>query len=568
MNIQPLSRNGARIALATLFLLILGLQWPLLSVEPITNYDDHILINPLKSLGPDTISSYISKVKTGEVVDVQPVRDFSLWTDLQVESWIGRPVHHLHNVIIWFETLLFVYLLLRALGFSRWTSVGVTVLFGLHPCLWNSLCWISARKHLLSALSTVAATWLLIRCTNKRHFKITESLILIGLYFLACFAQPINIGWPLFALFYIWYHDNAQHYFLRQRETLFMGAGLGVVGILAAVANMLYYTGDYVAAQGATKFVSVEGSLGFQLLSFGRAYFQSLLPIKPTPTPYYPGSEWNYVGLVIAALLIFFLVRKKDKDLWAWFIFATLPIQTITVKMTHIFGYDTYLLMNCLGLYILTAKLIQDKKITFPLTAILAVFFVFQSSKVVWSFENGENVMKRAYEVEATPFNLKGLITQTNPATADQETLEKVIHLMNWNPYGEQVDLIYATFIYNSKKLDFQKKIDLLKSVVDKHPDLIWNRYYLGHLFIETQEFQQAYEIYRPAKKQDWPDLGANLSFVMAEYVFLCEVTEKTCSQVEDSMSYAKGSRYWNQAAYENRLGAMRKAVKKLDTSL
>lgn len=553
--------NRTLLFFTLLFSIILGLQWSLIKNDPITSYDDHILLDPLKSLGDSPIRNYIQKVQQGEILDIQPVRDFSLWSDLA----FSEGIHHLHNVIIWFESIIFLFLILNILGIKEKISYALISLFALHPSLWNSVSWISARKHLLSLLSISAATFFFLWLVKEKKFIFPKIILILLFYTLACFAQPINLLWPVFVFVTLIFQDE-----IKSKPSLLLLCGLMVIALACAGVNFYYYSGPYVEFVGEVKFNSAENSILIRLLAFGRHIFQSLVPIKPLATPYNPESLLSYAGLTLLGLIIAILVKLRRKDLWQWFVFALLPILVVTIKITNIFGSDTYLLTPCLGLTILAAVFLNDHherihpKILSAAFASLLILFMIQSKQVADSFSSSYSIMKRSFDLEPTPFNLRALIGNSDYKNPSEETVEQSIQLITWDPYGAFADYFFATTIMSSQKMSDEQKMKLLSHELTKHPDQTWTRHSLGSLHFMRQEFSQAFEILDKMKKEQWVELNSNVSLALADLKFICDVIRKnTCDSIQEKINFAQSSQQWNEEKFQSRYKALKNVWEK-----
>jgi hypothetical protein len=188
----------------TLSLVIFFFQKDLIFNDPILNYDDHRLLDPLYQLNSLDPIHYIELVKSGKILDVQPLRDLTFSLDIKIKSLTGFGTHHLQNSVIW---IIIIFLFQELLGLLKITNPVKSVflvLYGLNPCFWNAVCWISGRKHLLSTLFILLSTNIFLKEIKKDNgFKLSAILKIITLFILSCSSQPINIGWPIFILLFL-----------------------------------------------------------------------------------------------------------------------------------------------------------------------------------------------------------------------------------------------------------------------------------------------------------------------------------------------------------------------------
>ena len=105
--------------------------------------------------------------------------------------------HHLMNLAIHVFAALALFGALHALTGSRWGSLAVALLFGVHPMHVESVAWISERKDTLSALFAHLTLWAYAihrgRTSDRlRHWYV----IALGLFTLGLLAKPSLVVWP------------------------------------------------------------------------------------------------------------------------------------------------------------------------------------------------------------------------------------------------------------------------------------------------------------------------------------------------------------------------------------
>jgi hypothetical protein len=77
--------NYEKIILYLIFAVAFLLYSPLIFHGAITSYDDTMLMLPLKLVRSAT--DYFDALRTGAVLDIQPVRDLSFFIDLSLGGW-------------------------------------------------------------------------------------------------------------------------------------------------------------------------------------------------------------------------------------------------------------------------------------------------------------------------------------------------------------------------------------------------------------------------------------------------------------------------------------------------
>ena len=105
--------------------------------------------------------------------------------------------HHLMNLAIHVLAALALFGALHALTGSRWGSLAVALLFGVHPMHVESVAWISERKDTLSALFAHLTLWVYAihggRASNRSRVWYG---IALGFFTLGLLAKPSLVVWP------------------------------------------------------------------------------------------------------------------------------------------------------------------------------------------------------------------------------------------------------------------------------------------------------------------------------------------------------------------------------------
>lgn len=537
----------------TLFLItsicIIGLQSKLIINDPVIEYDDHSILKPLENnLFPWTMDYYLEIFK-GQVVDFQPIRDLSLSFDVLIKKTSGLGIYHLHNCFIWILTGILFYNILLLINISPITSSFLYLLFSFNPVLWNAVSWISARKHLLSAFFIILATFEILKYLKGKipNFPLVKISLL---YFLSCFSQPINVAWPVFVILLIYYENNLPN---KNEVIKLILPPLVTIGLATLITNYYYYSQIYPNFSDYPKFLNeTKNPVSFQILSLGRSYFQTFLSFWPTPTPYYTGSFKNFLGIMVFVLFFFSIYKSKNKNLWAWAALSLLPLLIVTIKMTNIFGFDTYLITTifscyiCLGIFIngLKGKVL---KIAYAILVFTILTFTFLSHKIANAFENNHSVFLFGYEQEATPFNLQVLVKDYLEEKKFDDAIGLATQLINWAPYQIDADEIFSKIIYFAIRLERTQKIKIFTDIIQQYPELVWAKYFLACLKLETDNFKESYEHIKSINPEYYGDFGTALPKIMAHFMEICRKTDADCSDFSKRIDHAKKFRFWDQ---------------------
>jgi signal transduction histidine kinase len=401
-----------------LSILCLILYWKPVSQAPILNFDDRSLLLPMEKV--HSLSDYIKLWADNAVLDLQPIRDLSYILEYRISDIIEFKIHpQFVNIILWLIAIYLIYKIAILQGLSVVESKLAVTFIALHPVAVNSIAWSASRKHILSLLFISAATllWLRFLSGNKKI-----SFGAIFLYLLSCLSQPINVGWFLWAGFIAKFSvatpGDSEERFKRAIPNLAM---FGLIGLMTVAANLWYYASERYLDSLGTKFIN-EGFdvIGNRLLTFGRFFFQLLIPIRPSITSYDPTSLIAGVGILLLPLYCFLIwkLNKNKTPIYTWGLFTILPLLVVNGPSNHHFGWDTYLLTPLFGwtfLLVFTIKSLLERKILSEksisiLTLTLLSLFSIQTKISSDAWQDDETIWTRSVNTERTQASLAGFV--------------------------------------------------------------------------------------------------------------------------------------------------------------
>jgi hypothetical protein len=430
--------------------------------DQLIQYDDPFVVTPLAKV--ETFKQYVQALKTGVIFDLQPVRDLSYKMNYWMADWTGRPYFHQTNVFCFLVALLGVYaLLLEWFPGSRWGNILFTHLLAFSPLYVSSVAWITARKHLLSLMFIVWATWFLIRYLKGSRWA---GWALSFCYGFSVFSQPMNILWPALVGIYLIVFGQGQRWKVLI-PSLFIALGVGLL-------NLKYYGAQYEYISGGNaKFASSDiHGVSSSLLMLGRYAFQTFFPYWTSIGDYGFDSWQNLVGL--GGLVLFYSALGK----WAGrgvllvaiagFVALLFPV---VGRITQHSGNDTYVLSASFFLailaYVFLRGLARAQMLTYrlrPWVIGLALVFIplevlFSQQKAsVWSDRSA--IFRQAYEVEPS------IPTQAQYAEAlmlegeFNKAFLIVQDIYEQAQMNSKLDTFIARLIISAPGFDDQKKIE------------------------------------------------------------------------------------------------------------
>jgi|GEM_PF-1311031 len=334
-----------------------------------------------------------------------PVKPGSLAPAMRV---INGLYHLLAGFLLW-------KFLTRA-GFGTGLSAFVALAWTGHPLACESVCWISERKNVLSALFAFAALW----AWSGDRSRLWRWPLVWFFYALALLSKPSALGLlpVLFALDILDPHKR-EFQMARSRDWLTLAERMVVpvlLSIAAVAIGMQSHQQELVEPPGGSVFTALLTDIEI----FGRYIFNVLLPVNLSffyavePVTSFADSRVLFYGLAIAGVLggLIWLAGPQRRSLAIlgaiWFLGALGPNSNIVA--IPFWMQDRYLYIASVGLLILLAAglsglvdRVQEAEIWLPRAAgaylvILAVLLTLRSEK----FSDSDNLCMDAVKRQPT----------------------------------------------------------------------------------------------------------------------------------------------------------------------
>lgn len=435
-------------------------------------YDDPVLLDPLKKI--TSLSSYIASYMNYEIWDVQPVRDLTYLLDLYLMKYLNFWNHHILNFTIWFFIGIYGFNVLMQMqrilivsenhqlyDNSKWAFFFI-LLYIVFPTMQIGPFWVANRKHILACLFIIISFYYVLNSYLANGLtKKSISLICI-FYFLSIFSQPITIFYPafVFIFFFLLKKKNNILHFLK--ETLRLWIILGILSIIAAATNYIFYYKWYpIMTQGAVDFVP-DNVWQYRLLNLGRFFYQSFDFTMAMPVEHDAGSVRNIIGLLSLPLFFWWAMKKVGTKFMliclAWFLF---PISLIIIKNVKLFGLDSYIIVAYFGI-IATLTLIfshyKFRNIYFVLFFPI-LYFSMNYSKL---FKDDLALAKYAYAKEVTMFSQYALASALLNRGESDQAFQEFYALLKIAPLYKELPYVLPLSLYDSKKIAPKIKQNLL----------------------------------------------------------------------------------------------------------
>ncbi len=335
-------------------------------------------IFPAKTISPDaqiilssiesykSLFDYFSSLFSFGTIDIQPVRDASLFFDLWIFRHTGLNLFIFTNCLILAGICSLIY---QSIEKETLTNLDLYVFivigcFAVHPAISQSVNWTMARKHLLAVFFIILATKSFLRSGRWYLFFYVISLL----------SNPVALLWP------VWAVSRRGLKNLFKKESLPLMISLFIM-LGAAVVNYIYYF-------QSTSFQAIYGvkpsTFAFTdiFLHLSKHLFQIFIPYQLTfKYQLTPQDLWGFLpGVITVLILLKFRLMKN----WKWLTLGLIPL-LLFLKTPGTF-YDTYLILPLLGLIATFCEINSRKKFQIPVAlGILLIFGTFTlSNNRIW----------------------------------------------------------------------------------------------------------------------------------------------------------------------------------------
>jgi hypothetical protein len=496
-----------------LFLGLFGILvfWRVIAAHELIDIDHHIVIGPLYSI--ESWSDYWALFLGPKLYDIQPVRDLSLFLDIQFEQLIGHQVFGFTNVMIWIITCLII---IRIMGqfIDRTSAQLLGLILLIHPLLSWVLSWPVARKHLLSCLFITLASYFAIQLKKKGK----GSFKVFICYFLSLFSQPISILW--IGPFLLYFKNE-----LIRGQHRRLAAVISITFLVALGVNYLYFSELYPLYAGTDK-MGDQGPLGpaLKLFAISRSFTQIFVPVQ-FASFYSPTTMLGMLGLPILSLFIWLLWAKKNLSL-ALFALVLLSYSLILVNLrnTNIFVADTYQLIPLTSFFIIFSVLIGHKGVRTLDRKILAVLvlglFCVKTPYETSIATDNKRYFQVSYQREKNCRNALNYVHQLIIATNFTEFKQlagdmlKNKCVLSGKNASMAMNQVYSFLVFMDEHLGTQEKLDQFKKIKRL---TVYNAYLKSILLAELEREQESEALYNRVKLSLEPELRPALRKVHAE---------------------------------------------------
>ena len=434
--------------------------------------------------------------------------------------------HHLVNLLLHTANVVILFLILKTMTNSVWSSAFVAALFAIHPIQIESVAWVSERKNLMSGFFWMLTIAAYIRYARKPAFS--RYLFVILVFCLAIMSKPIVVTLPFVLLLLDYWPLRRIKLFDTDLKTilprfptvsfkLLIPEKIPLL-ILAALLSVITFVaqkrGQVVRTLDA---FPLKARIFNAIFSYVKYIEKMFYPTKLSIFYPHPLNKLTVGIVVISAVflltvsIIVVRMAKSHKYLfvgWLWYIGMMVPVIGLVQAGAQAMA-DRYAYLSFIGLYIIVAWGVPDllsqlpsRKIilvslSLPLLFVLSVYTSFQ----LRYWQNPVDLFEHAVKVTEDNYimhnSLCGLYSRLN-------NLDKSIE------HGKKAVLAkpdYAVSYYNlglslyqagqiDKAIEcWEKNIALGSKDINAHINLGYLYYNRNRIDLATKHFQSAIEI-------------------------------------------------------------------------
>lgn len=362
--------------------------------ELIHNWDDagYILKNP-----------YIDSLSWQNIKDIFSNFYFSNYQPLTlivyavIFKFVGTKVFLYHFVQFIFHVLntFLVYKFISLLQEKKWISIGVALLFAVHPMHVESVAWISEMKDVLYTFFFLLALITYHYYVNKPDKKTKWYLWTIFLFILSLLSKPSAVIFSVVLLAMDLYYERLWRWktWIEKLPFFLLSLAFGIITILAQ-EEAIQELGPVL--KGYERALIVIYSYMLYLWKF-------FLPINLSAAYPYPikdggvlPTEYFIIPIAFIALcIIVYLLRKNKKFIWGILFFTINLLMVIQIiPVGGMIASERYTYIPYIGLSFsaltLMEKYIKNIKLNYIILGIVVVIFTFLAHQRTYYWRNGD----------------------------------------------------------------------------------------------------------------------------------------------------------------------------------
>jgi len=362
--------------------------------ELIYNWDDgaYVYENPyISSLNWNNIKAIFTSFYPGNYHPLTLLLNALIYHFVGNESFLYHFVQFIFHVLNTFLVYKFISLLQN----KKWISIGVALLFAVHPMHVESVAWISEMKDVLYTFFFLLALITYHYYVNKPDKKTKWYLWTIFLFILSLLSKPSAVIFSVVLLAMDLYYERLWRWrtWIEKIPFFLLSLGFGIITILAQ-EGAIQELGPVL--KGYERALIVIYSYILYLWKF-------FLPINLSAAYPYPikdggvlPTEYFIIPIAFIALcIIVYLLRKNKKFIWGILFFTINLLMVIQIiPVGGMIASERYTYIPYIGLSFsaltLMEKYIKNIKLNYVILGIIVVIFTFLAHQRTYYWRNGD----------------------------------------------------------------------------------------------------------------------------------------------------------------------------------
>ncbi|MFY9417911.1 MAG: tetratricopeptide repeat protein, partial [Bacteroidales bacterium] len=362
--------------------------------ELIYNWDDgaYVYENPyISSLNWNNIKAIFTSFYPGNYHPLTLLLNALIYHFVGNESFLYHFVQFIFHVLNTFLVYKFISLLQN----KKWISIGVALLFAVHPMHVESVAWISEMKDVLYTFFFLLALITYHYYVNKPDKKTKWYLWTIFLFILSLLSKPSAVIFSVVLLAMDLYYERLWRWrtWIEKIPFFLLSLGFGIITILAQ-EGAIQELGPVL--KGYERALIVIYSYILYLWKF-------FLPINLSAAYPYPikdggvlPTEYFIIPIAFIALcIIAYLLRKNKKFIWGILFFTINLLMVIQIiPVGGMIASERYTYIPYIGLSFsaltLMEKYIKNIKLNYIILGIVVLIFTFLAHQRTYYWRNGD----------------------------------------------------------------------------------------------------------------------------------------------------------------------------------
>jgi len=456
--------------------------------------------------------------------------DYKLWKD-------HTAGYHYFNLSIHFFNSLALFLLISALTHSPWLSLGLALLFAVHPINTEALNVVTFREDPLCLLFMLVSVLLYLGSKNVKKGGTAKIFLSLVFLLFALFTKETAVIFPLIIFGY--------QYFVEENNSLRQSFKWSLI---YSIPVAFYLSIRFFVLRGPSESYIYHGNSAWttfvlMIQAFARYISLSVYPAKQcidhsfdsNPGLLDPATIAAIFLLVaVAGLMVILIVRNKKSGFGAlWFIAALLPVSNI-IPIGVVMA-ERYLYVALPGLLLFTGILLKNvflsKNNPYPVLSRDFLIFVIILLVVIGGIKTKDRNLIWDSEIsfwkattECSPTSAKSFVNlgisylETNRTEEAEEALVRAVRLSDESTEDIRYGTLYRSLtnlgIVYAKKNQLDKADNLLKmsAVLNPNsPNSFWN---LGIVYLRKGDIIKAEQYFTKGLEIDPNNISPRMYLV------------------------------------------------------